>query len=127
MIRALFAVVLGYLAWSVLWLVGNAFLFGDVTEELQAGEPFTDTGPLAGALVLSVLCSVLAGFTAARVARRRAGGAVWTTALLLLATGIAVQLGSWSLLPLWYHLVFLVLLVPVTVGAGRAGTPRPRD
>ena len=56
------------------------------------------------------------------IAREGKGGPLWT-GILLLATGIAVQLQYWSLLPIWYHLVFLVLLVPSTVAGGSL---RPR-
>ena len=30
----------------------------------------------------------------------------------MLAVGIGVQAGSWNLMPVWYHLTFLALLVP---------------
>ena len=40
----------------------------------------------------------------------------------MLVTGIAVQAGVWALMPVWYHLVFLALLVPVClVGARLVG------
>jgi hypothetical protein len=46
---------------------------------------------------------------------------------LLLATGIAVQASVWNLMPVWYHVPFLVLVVPACilgarlVSGGRAG------
>ena len=38
-----------------------------------------------------------------------------------MATGIPVQLSAWDQLPVWYNLVFLVLLVPVTMLGVRIG------
>ena len=35
------------------------------------------------------------------------------------AVGIAVEASVWSLLPAWYHIIFLVLLIPVTMAGGR--------
>ena len=44
-------------------------------------------------------------------------------ALLLLLTGVGVQLGVWPLMPVWYHLLFLALIVPVAVFGGRLARP----
>ena len=49
------------------------------------------------------------------IAKAKSRGAVLTLAGLLLATGIAVQAAAWSTMPLWYHLTFLFLLVPMTI------------
>ena len=43
---------------------------------------------------------------------------------LLLATGIAVQAGVWSLMPAWYHLTFLVLLAPMVLTGGKLAASR---
>ncbi len=34
-------------------------------------------------------------------------------------TGIAVQAGVWNLMPVWYQVAFLALLVPVSAVGGR--------
>ena len=45
-------------------------------------------------------------------------------AVLLLATGVGVQAAAWNLMPVWYHLVILGLLVPgCLLGARLKGTP----
>jgi hypothetical protein len=123
MMRLIYAIVAGYAAWSVLWLAGNALLFGKAAEHLEQGEPYTATGPLLAVLVLSVVCSIVAGVLAARIGGAKAKAAVLITGIALLVTGIGVQTGSWSLLPLWYHLVFLALLLPVVWIGGRLGAP----
>ena len=118
MIRAVIAVVVGYVAWSGLWIGGSALFFTEASRMVERGEPFTQTRPLLGALGQSVLCLIVAGAIAGRIARRKARGASGVLGALLLLTGIAVQASVWSLEPLWYHLAFLVLLVPATlVGA----------
>ena len=121
MIRAILGVIAGYAAWTILWLGGNVLLFGEASRVIGEGQAFTAAGPLAGVIVLSVVCSIVAGLTAAKIAKSRAAGAVIVMALLLLATGVGVQLGVWSLMPVWYHLAFLVLIIPVTIASGRFG------
>lgn len=113
------AVIVGYLTWTALWLGGNAALFGEAAEVVGAGQKYTATGPLVGVIVLSIVCSIAAGLITAKIAKDRARTAVMVTAVLLLLTGIGVQAGVWSLMPTWYHLVFLALVVPVTVLGGR--------
>ena len=119
MTRAILGVIAGYAAWTVLWLAGNAIVFGVVDDVVASGESFTAVGPLVGVLALSIVCSVGAGLSAAMVANERANVVVLVTGVLLLLTGVAVQLGVWRLMPVWYHLTFLLLIVPVCVAAGR--------
>ncbi|GJM44217.1 MAG: hypothetical protein DHS20C21_10590 [Gemmatimonadota bacterium] len=121
--RAVIAVVVGYLLWTAVWLGGNALLFGELAAAVQAGERHDVAGPLVGVLALSVACSLLAGIAAARLATGAARSALLTLGVLLLLTGIGVQAGVWSLMPVWYHLLFLALLIPgVLVGGRLAGS-----
>ncbi len=119
MMRAILGVIVGYAVWTVLWLGGNAFFFGAVADQVAAGAPFTSVGPLVFLTALSVVCSIGAGLSAAAIANERANVVVSVTGALLLLTGIAVQIGVWRLMPIWYHLTFLLLIVPVCVAAGR--------
>ena len=64
---------------------------------------------LAGSCILSLL----AGFTAASIARSSPVAVAMGLGLLLLAVGLFVQVQLWRLMPFWYHLLFLVLLVPI--------------
>ena len=121
--RAILAAVVGYLSWTALWLGGNAGLgaaFPDALSAFEAGGALEDRGYLVGALVLSLFCSFAAGKVAAWLGQKRAGTAVWIMAILLLATGIAVQASAWEQMPIWYHLTFLIAIVPVCLWAGKA-------
>jgi len=123
MIRAILGTIAGYAVWTVLWLGGNALFFGEAARVVGEGQAYTAAGPLVGVIALSIVCSIVAGVTAAKVAGSRAGGAVIAMAALLLLTGIGVQSGVWSLMPVWYHLVFLALIVPVVLAGGRLARP----
>ena len=117
--RAVLGVIVGYMLWTALWLGGNAVFFGAAAKVVRAGQPYTAAGPLAGVIVLSVVCSIAAGLAAAAIAKERAPAAVLVMAALLLVTGVAVQIGVWTLMPAWYHLTFLALIVPASVLGGR--------
>jgi len=119
--RLILGAIAGYAVWTVIWLGGNALFFAEAKEVVARGEAYTRIGPLMGALVLSILCSLAAGVTAGAIGRARAGGTALAAGLLLLATGIFVQGGARDQMPLWYHLAFLLLLLPLTLlGAGWA-------
>jgi len=124
MMRTAGAVILGYAVWTAVWLGGNGLLFAEAGRVVGAGEPYTAPGPLAGVVILSVACSLVAGAATAVVARSRARVALVVVGALLLATGIAVQAGVWKLMPVWYHVTFLVLVVPVVLVGGRLAGSR---
>ena len=66
----------------------------------------------------------MAGLATAKLAGAKASGAVVVMAVMLLVTGIGVQSTVWSLMPVWYHLAFLGLLVPVALVGGRLAKSR---
>ena len=71
---------------------------------------------LVARLAVAAIASVAAGAYAARPAGP-AGG--WATGLLLLLLSLPIHLGEvWRDYPVWYHVVYLTLLVPVTGAAG---------
>lgn len=118
--RTLLAVLAGYALWSALWLGGDvAFrrLWPEAYPADFPATPMTAVVPLLATLVLSIVCSLAGGRLTRQFAR--GGGAIWILAAALLLTGIGVQASVWKGLPLWYHLPFLALLVPVTLLAGR--------
>ena len=120
MFRSIIAVVVGFALWSALWLGGNALLFAKAADAAKAKTPITEMPTLLGLLALSVGCSAAAGLAVARIAvRGKTKVPVLITAILLLLVGVGVQSAAWSLMPVWYHAMFLGLLVPVTLIAGR--------
>jgi hypothetical protein len=45
--------------------------------------------------------------------------------ILLLAVGIFFQLKMWNVIPAWYNVIFLVLLIPMTLAGARMRSPAP--
>jgi|HubBroStandDraft_6_1064221.scaffolds.fasta_scaffold180130_3 hypothetical protein len=111
--RALLALVAGLAAWV---LVATLL---DVALRLAlpgyaAGEPtmtFT-RGMLIARLTLAVITSLAAGATTALIAPRSAW-VPWTLGVLLLVIFVPEHLKLWHVFPAWYHLSFLVTLVPL--------------
>ncbi|MEJ2539061.1 MAG: hypothetical protein P8188_03585 [Gemmatimonadota bacterium] len=117
MLKRVLGIVAGYGAWTVIFLGGSAVLRSALSGVHDA-RGFT-RDPTA--LILYLLLSFVASFAAGLVTSRVSGAwrPVLILAALLLATGIPVQAGSWNDLPVWYHLVFLGMLVPLTLAGGR--------
>lgn len=112
MLRGVGAVVVGFIIWSLVWLGGNSLLAAVLPGAADANPAF-----LVAAIVLSIPASLAAGYAAMAISK--SGRTVWVLAVVLLVVGIAVELGTWNLLPLWYHAVFLVLIVPMVLYGAR--------
>ena len=117
--RAILAVVAGAVVWAALWVGGTQAAAAALPTVLAQGQPVTDSAALLGLILYSVALSMLAGYVTAAAASSRPMPAVWGLAVLQLALGIGFEVSAWSLTPLWYHVVFLLLIVPATVSGGR--------
>jgi len=115
--RTTLGVIAGFVVWSVLWLCANYALRSGGMLPASQTAPITAATPVLALLIVSTVCSVIAGYTAARVAHV-AVAAVFL-GVVLLVVGIVVQMKYWSLMPQWYSIAFIILLLPMTVAGGR--------
>lgn len=117
--RTALAVLAGFIVWPLI-AVGSSQIVMAVAPGRFADDGTTrDPLVLMILLVASVVASLAAGWTSAAVAREQPMRAVWILAVINLLVGIFVQSQVWTLIPLWYHLIFLALVVPVIVMGGR--------
>ena len=72
-------------------------------------------------LATGAISTLLAGWVTAVVTRRSTLARVMT-GVLLLVSFIPVHIGLWHKFPVWYHLTFLLSLVPLTWLGGRIAT-----
>jgi len=129
MIRTILGIIAGFVAWSIVWL-GSDALMGQVWPSYAAFQEaclkaMTEGTTLNGDpliyianLVRSFVTSIIAGYIAALVAGEYRRSTVILGVILLLVGG-AVEFGTWNLAPAWYHITFLLFLIPMTVLGGR--------
>ena len=128
--RIILGAIVGFIFWSIVWL-GSERILSAIWPEwygahqaafeaaVNSGGAFTaDTTILLMNIVRGSIISVLSGSLAAAIAREN-----WLTSIilsgLLVAFGLFVEFMSWSLIPLWYHVIFTALLIPMTILGGR--------
>ena len=115
MFRIVGAVVAGNFIWTALWLGLNALLRMQGLLPADPTARVDQSSGLVALLVGSVIVSVAVGWITTLIA----GGNAYTAAMILaaihLALGIFFQSKAWHLMPLWYHLPFLLLIVPATL------------
>ena len=119
MLRIILGVIIGFVVWSVLWVGVDAVLRTLWTSYDESVKAMTfSSSTLIVPLVLSVVVSIVSGFVAALIARENSKSPL-ILGILLLIVGVFAQMGVWEKIPLWYHLTFWILLVPMTVLGGR--------
>lgn len=109
--------ILGIIAGIVVWVLAASLLDRGLRVALAGyatAEPnmtFT-LSMLAARLTLGALASVIAGVAAGWI-DRPGGPAAWIVGAMLLAAFIPTHVSAWNLFPVWYHLTFLVTLLPL--------------
>ncbi len=119
MLRSILAVVAGFMLWTVLWLGMNSLLTiitpGSFNEDGSTDSQLL----LMFILILSVVFSVVSCFTTEKIVTDGASWPVWAMGIALLVVGLGVQISFWSHFPLWYNILFLVLLIPAVLMGAR--------
>lgn len=116
--RTVFAVVASAVVWVVVVSLLDRVLRMTIAGYVEA-EPefaFTLTMMLAR-LGISALSSLAAGAVAAVIARS-AARAPWITGAVFLVLFVPEHVKLWNVLPAWYHLTFLLTLVPLFEAGG---------
>ena len=133
MVRIVLGVLAGFFAWALVWFGSEQILsaiwpewFGAHQRAFQAaienGGPFTaDATILLIQIVLGSIVSAMSGFLAALVARENKRAPL-ILGLLLLAFGLLKLVMSWPYVPLWYHVIFTAMLLPMTMLGGKLKT-----
>jgi len=115
MARIVLGIVGGFLAWFILASVVN-LLFRMAWPGYARVEPsmtFT-LAMLIGRLLLGALSSLCGGLVAAWIAQGNANAAKILGVILTLMF-VYVHYGLWDKFPIWYHLLFLASLLPLTL------------
>ena len=136
MVRIVLGAIAGFFAWVILWVGSEKLLsaiwpegFGAPQRAFQAAvenrldaSAFTaNTRLLLIHIVLASIIAVISGFLAALVARENKRAPL-VLGFLLLALGLLKVVMSWPYVPIWYHLIFTALLLPMTIIGGKLKT-----
>jgi hypothetical protein len=127
--RAALVVIVPWLVWGVLDAAGYALLAAMAPVRFPSAEGLDAitwaASSLVILLVLRAVYSALSGFLAGTIGARHPR-AVRGAIGVLLVTGIVVQALTWGAYPTWYHVVFLVSIVPAAMAGARLAAPPPR-
>ncbi len=134
MVRIILGVIAGFIVWSIVWVGGDATLVSfspgwygkhTVAAELALANGTTlASDPMISIVNLgrSFLTSIIAGYMAALVAGEYKRSTM-ILGFILIAVGIAVEYLMWNVAPIWYHFVFVLFLLPMTILGGRLRRP----
>lgn len=129
MLRIVLGVIGGFISWMIVWVVSEKIIsaiwpaFGEhqraFQEAIEKGGQFTaDTSALLTHIILGSVVSLMAGALAALIAGENSR-APMIVGFLLLAMGIAKAYMSWPYVPIWYHVVFTAILLPLAIIGGK--------
>lgn len=129
--RTIGATVAGLVAWAIIITLLNFGLRAAIPgyHAAEATLQFTLAMKI-GRLTEAALTSLAAGAVVGWAAPSKKY-APWLVGLIILAMFLPVHIGLWSKFPVWYHLAFLVPIVPLVLLGGMinrtAGTSEPRS
>jgi hypothetical protein len=126
MARRILAVLAGLVVWVVIVTIAGLIIRATWPAYVAVAEAMTFTLPMKLArLSVGAVATVLAGSAAALVARQPAREAL-TTGVVLLVLFIPQHIMLWAKFPVWYHLTFLLSLVPLADLGRRLTRGAPR-
>ena len=129
MIRIVLGVIAGFIAWLFVWVVSEKIIsvvwpaFGAhqkaFEEAIKNGGPFTaETSALITHIVLGSIVSFAVGSLAALIAGENSRAPLFV-GILLIAMGVLKAVMSWQYVPIWYHVIFTAILLPMAILGGR--------
>jgi len=129
MIRIVLGVIAGFIAWLLVWVVSEKIIsvvwpaFGAhqkaFEEAIKNGGPFAaETSALITHIVLGSIVSFAVGSLAALIAGENSRAPLFV-GLLLIAMGVLKAVMSWQYVPIWYHVIFTAILLPMAILGGK--------
>ncbi|HEU4655778.1 MAG TPA: hypothetical protein VFS47_17450 [Steroidobacteraceae bacterium] len=113
MMRKLIAIGAGLVLWFLVALLAGFIIRATWPAYVSVAEAMTFTLPMKIArLAISAVATVAMGFLTARITRSAVVSLI--PGIILLAVFIPEHVTLWNKFPVWYHLWFLLTLVPLT-------------
>jgi len=131
MLRIILGIIAGFFAWLILWVGIERILIAILPEWYGAPQlafqhavengvdQFTaETRLLISHIVLASGVALVSGFLAALVAGENKRTPL-ILGFLLFALGLLKGVMSWPYVPIWYHVIFTAILLPMAIMGGR--------
>jgi hypothetical protein len=120
MARNILGIVACLVVWMVVTTIAGLILRATWPEYVRVADAMLFTLPMQiTRLAIGAIATVVTGVVAAKLAR--AAVAQLLPGLLLLLFFVPVHVSIWNKFPVWYHLTFLLSLVPLTYAGNRLG------
>ncbi|HEX7139747.1 MAG TPA: hypothetical protein VF219_17985 [Vicinamibacterales bacterium] len=124
MLKSILGVIAGLVVFVAVATIGGLILRLSWPAYVSVAAAMTFTLPmLITRLSIGAVATFSAGLVTALIARRSTGAALITGAVLLLGF-VPQHIHIWARFPAWYHLTFLLSLLPLTYLGGRAARRR---
>ncbi len=127
--RIILGVIVGFVVWSIVWVGGEQTLanfwadYGNHSREAE--KAFVNGTALQSSttivlvnLARSFITSLIAGYMTALVAGEYKKSTM-VLGIILVLVGVAVEYMFWNIAPAWYHILFVLFLLPMTVVGGK--------
>lgn len=120
MLRSIAAIIAGVVVWMATAFGTDMIVFSLFPQYVDSARQRVDNVPLLLFMLAYCLAySVLGGYVAATIARRREVLHALVLGLLQLAFGTAATVANWETAPAWWHIALLALIVPANVAGGQ--------
>lgn len=135
MVRIILGAVVGFIAWTILliasdqiWIALSPDFYGRHQNEFSAAvtnkTPFTaDTTVMIVAIIRSAILSIITGFIAALISKESFRSPL-LLGIFLLAFGGFIHSMIIDNVPVWYHVLILLPLIPLTILGGKLRSPK---
>ena len=133
MLRTVLGVITGFFAWIFVWVgiekVLSALMpewygapqlaFQNAVENGADGSGFTvATRLLLSHIVIGSIVAVMSGYLAALVSGENKRTPL-VLGFVLLALGLLKVAMTWAYVPIWYHIIFTAMLLPIAIIGGK--------
>ncbi|MCD9189077.1 MAG: hypothetical protein LUM44_21855 [Pyrinomonadaceae bacterium] len=130
MLRVILGAILGFIVWTILllgsdavWVALSPDWYGKHQADFQAAinnkTPFlADTGVMIVAIFRSAIFSLITGFIAALISRESFKSPL-LLGIFLVAFGAFIHSMMLDNVPIWYHILILIPIIPLTLLGGK--------
>ena len=112
MLRNIIAFATAFILWVVLWLGANNLIAMLIPGRFNSDGTTDSYAVLFLALVASIVIAAVSGWLLAVVTGKSNRTLSLTLGAFLFTLALILQMNDWQDFPIWYHLLFLFLMIP---------------